>query len=241
MSWFTYFSVIVRLFKVDPSKGKIPRDPTALERCDAKELLESAKARVKERTYLTSGYWSLLTLNFEALMSQALTCRPSKFGRIIEQGTRQMRSELDLFSFLKKMKELTATIDAVTTFEQRRMIRQQVKAGLLVAPYDPTNVKDKSKDPKGKRAPRLWASSDEDTSSEEDFNFLEERLATKKNLSPEDMRYLRGILQPPFKDRKHPERMKRKWAQGETDVSDSDDYLYGGRNKITPLKRGLEE
>jgi hypothetical protein len=40
MPWFTYFSVIVRLFRVDESKGKLPRDPKALEKTEPKELLE---------------------------------------------------------------------------------------------------------------------------------------------------------------------------------------------------------
>jgi len=31
MPWFTYMSVIIRLFKIDASKGKMPRDPTAID------------------------------------------------------------------------------------------------------------------------------------------------------------------------------------------------------------------
>jgi hypothetical protein len=46
MPWFTYFSVIVRLFKVDQSKGKLPRDPTSIEKTEPKELLAQAKARI---------------------------------------------------------------------------------------------------------------------------------------------------------------------------------------------------
>lgn len=56
---------------------------------------------------------------------------------------------------------------------------------------------------------KLWDSSDEETSSEEDFGFLEDKLKNKKNLSPEELRLLRGILQPPFKDRKDPEYFNR--------------------------------
>ena len=58
------------------------------------------------------------------------------------------------------------------------------------------------------------------------------------------MRYLRGILQPPFKDRKNPERMKKKWGAGDTDASDGDADVTGSRSKIVPKKndkRSLEE
>ena len=198
MPWFTYFSVIVRLFRVDPSKGKIPRDPTLVEKAEPDQLLAAAKARVKERVPLTQNECSLAVLNFEALVTKIFTCRHSKFGRILEQGTTHIRRELDLFNFLKQQRQIMATLDCITTFEQRRMIRQQVKAGLLVAPMtggakDGGKGKGKGKD--GKRgASKLWNSDDESTSSDEDFNFLEERLKNKKILSPEDMKFLRGVV-----------------------------------------------
>ena len=32
MPWITYLSIVIRLFKVDPSKGQMPRDPLAVEK-----------------------------------------------------------------------------------------------------------------------------------------------------------------------------------------------------------------
>ena len=62
---------------------------------------------------------------------------------------------------------------------------------------------------KGAKDGKLWDSSDEETSSEEDFNFLEDKLKNKQDLTPEELRLLRGVLQPPFKDRKDPEYFNR--------------------------------
>lgn len=247
MPWFTYFSVIVRLFKVDPSKGQMPRDPTAVEKAEPADLLKQAKERIKSRVPITQNPCSLAVLNFEALISQIFTCRHSKFGRILEQGTHCIRKELDLFNFLKKMKEIQATMEAVTTFEQRRLIKQQVKAGLLVAPVDTGKNKDADgKDGKKKGNKKLWGSSDEETSSEEDLNFLEERLKKHKDLAPADMKFLRGIIQPPFKDRKNPERFKKRWNRGEgdTDASDEEAGSAYKKSQVAAAKKGkmsLEE
>jgi len=95
------------------------------------------------------------------------------------------------------------------------LIKQQVKAGLLVAPFADKNGdndgdgKNRGKGGKGGKHGKYWDSSDEETSSEEDFNFLEDKLKNKQDLSPEELRLLRGVLQPPFKDRKDPEYFNR--------------------------------
>ena len=107
------------------------------------------------------------------------------------------------------MRYIDATLYAITSFEQRRLIKQQVKAGLLVAPMTGDKDKDSGQSDKGKKSGKLWDSSDEETSSEEDFNWLEEKIKNKKDLNEEEKRLLKGILQPPFKDRKDPDYFKR--------------------------------
>jgi hypothetical protein len=49
-------------------------------------------------------------------------------------GKQSIKKELDLFYYLKKSRRIQATMLAITTPEQRRLIKQQVKAGLYVAP-----------------------------------------------------------------------------------------------------------
>ena len=83
MPWVTYLSVIIRLFRVDPSKGKMPRDPLAVEKATPADLLAQAKGRVKDRVPITRNSCSLLLLNFEALIKTIFTCRTSKFGMIL--------------------------------------------------------------------------------------------------------------------------------------------------------------
>lgn len=84
MPWVTYLSVIVRLFRVDPSKGKMPRDPLAVEKATPGELLNQARNRIKERVPITKSSTDLILLNLEALVRKIFTCRTSKFGMILD-------------------------------------------------------------------------------------------------------------------------------------------------------------
>lgn len=83
MPWVTYLSVIVRLFRVDPSKGKMPRDPLAVEKATPSDLLNQARNRIKERVPITRSTTDLILLNLEALIRRIFTCRTSKFGMIL--------------------------------------------------------------------------------------------------------------------------------------------------------------
>ena len=62
-------------------------------------------------------------------------CRSNNFFRSFEQGKAIVRRELDLFYYLKHQRLIQATLLAITTHEQRRLIKQQVKTGLFVAPF----------------------------------------------------------------------------------------------------------
>ena len=84
---------------------------------------------------------------------------------------------------------MQATLLALTTHNQRRLIKQQVRSGLLVAP-----VQDKDKGTPGSNSKgKLWDSDDEETSSEEDFDFVQQQLDDGK-VNPETMKLLRGIV-----------------------------------------------
>lgn len=130
-------------------------------------------------------------------------CRSTKFARSIEQGKGMIRRELDLFNFLTNQRKYEANLQALTTFDQRRLIKQQVRAGLLVAPI-------KSKNTGRRNDAKLWDSEDEETSSDEDFHWLTKRLHEEEGqLDDETMRLLRGVVTQFYKDRKHPERYNR--------------------------------
>lgn len=42
MNYLTYLHIILKLFKVDPSKGQTPRDPLAVEKANPGDLLTMA-------------------------------------------------------------------------------------------------------------------------------------------------------------------------------------------------------
>lgn len=74
----------------------------------------------------------------------------------------------------------------------------------------------------GRGSSKLWDSDDEDTSSEEDFNWLGKQLRENGDLDDETKRLLRGILTQSYKDRKHPERYKRELEVVESESSYND-------------------
>lgn len=73
------------------------------------------------------------------------------------------------------MKEISVTMDMLTSFEQRRLIKHQVKSGLYVSPFDKKNKKKKG-DKDGYSDDEEWNSDKNDSSSDEDFAYLEKQL-----------------------------------------------------------------
>ena len=123
----------------------MPRDPLAVERASPADLLIVAQTRLRERQKLPTYTLYLAWLHFLMLLKQIFRCcGTTKFGRALSQGKAQMRRELNLFNFLRKQRQTAATLLAITTHEQRRLIKQQVKAGLYVAP--PSEPKPSARD-----------------------------------------------------------------------------------------------
>lgn len=201
-----YLSIVTRLFTIDPSRGKQRVDfGYEDDKRSNKQLLQTAKDRLKERASITKKPWDLFVLNLEHFVSRLCTCRDSKFGRIIGQGTRSIRRELDIFRWLKTQREVQATIDTLTTFEQRRLIKHQVKAGLFVSNQDKNDKGGKrGKGGKGGKGGSDDGEYTEDngSSSDEDFHFIEQQLKDGKELGDMDRKLLQGIIMPPHNDRK---------------------------------------
>lgn len=130
---------------------------------------------------------------------------------------------------MKNQKEYEATINALTTFEQRRLINQQVRAGLLVAPIKSESKARSNRKDKGK----LWDSGDEETSSDEDFNFLTQKIRETGTLDAETMKLLRGVIVEPYKERKHPERYTRAGAIIDQDSFEDSQEMDLDLNKIS--------
>jgi hypothetical protein len=186
MNFLTYMHVIMGLFKVDPAKGQTPRDPHSIERSTPANLLTMAQRRLKERKPLNGNPILNALLNVEAAIMRVFTCKDNSWALILNQGRSQIRRELNLFNFLKQQREIAQTFEAVAPFETRRIIKKQVKAGLLVAPYNRMMQK--------LYGGRLWGSEEEPDSSEEDLDYLRWELQEKKTLTPDTMKLLRGVV-----------------------------------------------
>lgn len=131
----TQLSMVTRLFRTDPNKGQIPRDPLLLEKATPQELLKLAKQKIKDRRPLSRGSADTCAQILKLLCCKAFCCcRDTRFSKVVNQGRGTIRRELDLFHFLKNQRQFEATLNALTTYDQRRLIKQQVRAGLLVAP-----------------------------------------------------------------------------------------------------------
>lgn len=79
---------------------------------------------------------------------------------------------------------------------------------------------------------QLWDSDLEETSSEEDFDYLKWQLEENKTLDPNTMKLLRGVVQMPFKDRKNPDRYDRNANEEEEKVAMEVEMTK--RNQVRP-------
>ena len=122
-------------------------------------------------------------LSVEALIRWVLTCRASKFFQILNQGRLQILRETDVFYFLKQQRENNVSFDLISSHNQRRLIKQQVKASMVISPFSAFSG-----------AATLWDSDMEATSSDEDLDFLQDQLAETGTLTPETMKLVRGII-----------------------------------------------
>ena len=142
---------------------------------------------------------------------------------------------------------LTGTINALTTFNQRRLLMHQVETSFLLKPYSGKHEDEEDKDKKRLAEARRAKSSRkkqrilDDTSSEEDFFFLEKALNETNELDEVDQRLLMGIIQAPPKEKKRwdkedPEEARRRRkekaiARGEQFSDSYDDETEGNERE----------
>ena len=211
-----YLSLVTRLFKQEASMGMMPVDPLNQTTEKPQEMLLKVQTRLKQRKSLPRNSCILCYYHVTEFMTRVMCCcRSNNFFRSIAQGKAIVRRELDLFYYLKHQRLIQATLLAITTHEQRRLIKQQVKTGLFVAPFkSEVSIFDEFKNFRQRRktqkiSQKLWTSSMEEDSSEEDFEFLSQYLEEHNGLPYGAMKLLRGCVQFEYKDRKYPGRFGR--------------------------------
>ena len=158
----------------------------------------------------------------EALLGTIL-CKATKFGKILAEGKREVKTDLNVYNYMQKLRLLQGTVNALTTFNQRRLLEHQVETSFLLKPYsskhdpDAAAIDKKKKEDEKKKAQlqkKKFVDS-ESASSEEDFYFLEQALKEAAELDPVDQRLLMGIIQAPPKEKKRwdkedPEEIRRR-------------------------------
>lgn len=119
-------SLILRLFQMDPNKGKTPRDPLLEEKATSAELIKMAKQKVKARRQLPRSTEEVFMRVSDHFFQTIFYCCKRRTGveASLLQAERMVSREMDVYNFLKNSRQTDASIHALTTFEQRRLINQ---------------------------------------------------------------------------------------------------------------------
>lgn len=115
VEWLMNLEIVRNLFKVDPTLGKKNKSLSKMKTSDPKQLLEQAKDIVKNRVTITNRCCDKVLLVVESAM-QCIICRQTKFARIVKEGVGQLRGELDIYNYMKKLRMTYAVINALTSF-----------------------------------------------------------------------------------------------------------------------------
>ena len=222
VSWLMHLTIVRNLFKIDPSQDKKKKSMNVMKRKNPKVLLEEARTVAKKRVSMTRSACDRFVLLAEALLGTIL-CKATKFGKILAEGKREVKTDLNVYNYMQKLRLLQGTVNALTTFNQRRLLEHQVETSFLLKPYsskhdpDAAAIDKKKKEDEKKKAQlqkKKFVDS-ESASSEEDFYFLEQALKEAAELDPVDQRLLMGIIQAPPKEKKRwdkedPEEIRRR-------------------------------
>ena len=121
---------------------------------------------------------------------QCLVCRQTKFARIVKEGVGQLRAELDIYNYMKKLRMTYAVINALTRFNQRRLLEHQVETSFLLRPLvGKKKGKGREKlDKNGKliskerynEMGKLAGDFSDESESEEDFEFMNKSLGVNQ-------------------------------------------------------------
>ena len=160
-------------------------------------LVKEAKDSHKHRVRLTTSKCDSCMLIFESVI-RVLTCGRNRWSRTIKLGVKQIQGELDIFNYMRRLRMTQATVNALTTFNQRRLLDAQVETSFLLEPLKRQDASDdadgKKRGRKAKRGLSRSGSHLGETSSseesEEDFAFLDQELKDKSELDEISQRLL---------------------------------------------------
>ena len=185
---------------------------------------------MKSRTKLTANACDKFVLILESF-TRCLQCGRSKYARILSLGQDEIDKELSVYEYLESVRMVKAMMNTLTTFNQRRLLAHQVQTSFLLRPPS------KEEQEKQKRLEIKLKKQNQpgflntDSSSEEDFAWLDKKTFGGENLDEVESRLLKGIIQaPPEMKKRHdtqdPEdiRRQRRLKRADLGLSLSDSY-----------------
>ena len=138
---------------------------------------------------------------------------------------------------MRRLRMTAATVNALTTFNQRRLLEAQVETSFLLQPLKNQGADDDDKSATGKKKRRLSRSgsfmneSSSAEESEEDFGFLDQELKDKSELDEISQRLLQGIIQAPPTRKKRFDKMTKEeiWERRRQNALDRGE-IYSGEH-----------
>jgi len=114
--YFMHLYIIKSLFKVDnnPNRKK-PQSQAKLSEKNHEHLVKEAKEAHKFRTRLTTSKCDSCMLIFEAVI-RVLTCGMNRWSRTVDEGVKQIKGELDIFNYMRRLRMTQAMMNGLTTF-----------------------------------------------------------------------------------------------------------------------------
>lgn len=83
---------------------------------------------------MTRSACDRFVLLIEAALGTIL-CKATKFGKILAEGKREIQNDLNIYNYMQKLRLIQGTVNALTTFNQRRLLEHQVETSFLLKPY----------------------------------------------------------------------------------------------------------
>lgn len=113
--WMMQVEIVRVLFRVDPTKGKKPRAAKKLASKEPFDVLKEARSTIKNRVQITPNNCDKFVLFLDSC-TKKLACRQTRFSRIVHEGMRNVREELNIYNYMRKIRMTDAVVKATTTF-----------------------------------------------------------------------------------------------------------------------------
>ena len=59
---------------------------------------------------------------FLETFTRKIACKQTRFSRVVNEGMRNVKGELNIYNYMRKIRMTDAVVKALTTFYQRRML-----------------------------------------------------------------------------------------------------------------------